>query len=178
MAEGEVEESGFVRIAAFDHPAHLLRCPGGGVAVFGQVPGAKRVFVVAHTVGETRSGVALVGEKEVVVVDGAEVRPALLIEDDLVETDAVALGVDVEFADAEGLVAGVAKSLCHGRQVRHGFGGFEDAISVGPRRSAGHESSAGGDADWAFAVGVGKAGAAAREFVESGREDRGVVGRA
>ena len=116
--------------------------------------------------GKALAGVALVGEVDVVVVDSAQVRAALFVEDYVVEPYAVALGVDVEFADGVGLVAGVAKGLREGRDPWHGLGGLEDAVAVGPGCSAGHQGAAGGNAHGAFGVGVGVAGAAAGEGVE------------
>ena len=176
VAEGQVPEAGPGRVAALDHAAHLARRPGGGVAVLGQVPGAEGVLVVAHAVGEAHAGVPLVGQEEIVIVDGAEVGAALFVEDHVVEADAVALGEDVELADGVRLVAGVAESLRHGRQAGHGLGRLEDPVAVSARRCARHQGAPRRDADRAFAVGVGEAGAAAGQLVEGGGEDGRVAG--
>ena len=73
--------------------------------------------------GELLAGVALLAQEalEVVVVAAQMVAP-LLAEDDLVEADAVALGIDVQLAHGVGLVAVVAEDLRHGRQVRISYG--------------------------------------------------------
>ena len=161
VAEGQVPEAGLGRVAPLNHPAHLARRPSGGVAVFGQVPRAEGVFVVAHAVGKPHARMALVREEEIVVVNSTQVRSALFVEEHVVETNAVALGIDVELANSIRLVACVAEGLCHGWQLGHGGGRFEDPVAVGARRSARHQGATSGDADRAFAIGVGEASAAA-----------------
>ena len=47
----------------------------------GEMPGAVMVFVVAHAVTELFPGMALVGEKNVVVVDCAKLRTAFLSQE-------------------------------------------------------------------------------------------------
>lgn len=176
MSEGEKPEAGFCWVAALDHPAHLSGRPGGGMAFFGQMPGAERIFVIAHAVRETLAGVALVGQEEVVVVDSAQVRATFFVEEHVVKAYAVALRVDVQLADGVGLVTGVAEGLRHGWHVGHRLGGFEDAVAVCTRGGAGHQGATCGNADGAFAIGVGEAGAAAGEGIQSWCEDRGVLG--
>ena len=77
------------------------------------------VVVVVHAVAELLAGIAAIGEVHVVVVDRAQMRPAFLGEDDVVEADAVARRVDVQLAHGIGLIAAVAEGLGDGRQVRH-----------------------------------------------------------
>ena len=161
MAERQIPEAGLGRVAPFDHPAHLMRRPSGGVAVLGQVIGAEGVLIVAHAVGESHARMAFVCEEEIVVVNRAQVWSALFVEEHIVKANAVALGIDVELANGIRLVACVAESLRHGRQIGHGSGWLEDPVAVGARRSARHQGAASGDADRAFAIGVGEAGAAA-----------------
>ena len=161
MAERQIPEPGLGRVAPFDHPAHLVCRPSGGVAVLGQVIGAEGVFIVAHAVGESHARMASVCEEEIVVVNRSQVWPPLFVEEHIVEANAVALGIDVELANGIRLVAGVAEGLGHGRQLGHGSGWLEDPVAVGARRSARHQGAASGDADRAFAIGVGEASAAA-----------------
>ena len=66
----------------------------------GQVPWADDVVVVAHRVGRLLSGVALLLEEQLVVVlQQAEVVTAFLVDQRVVEPDAVVLRVDVQLAD-------------------------------------------------------------------------------
>ena len=131
------------------------------VAVLGKCQGQEGVFVVAHAVGKPHARMALVREEEIVVVNSPQVRPSLFVEEHVVETNAVALGIDVELANGIRLVACVAEGL--GMVGSAGMGavvlktrspwvrGEVPVIRV--RRL--------GSADWAFAIGVDKAGAAA-----------------
>ena len=60
--------------------------------------GAEGVFVVAHAVGKAHARMAFIREEEIVVVNSPQVRSALFVEEHVVETDAVALGIDMELA--------------------------------------------------------------------------------
>ena len=117
MAVGEIPEPWPRRISAFEHAHHLLRAPVGDVAVFGEVPGAVEVIVVAHAAGELLAGVSSVAEEEFVVVYYAVLQSSFFAEDDIVKSDAVALGMDVQFADGVSLIPGIAKGLCDSREA-------------------------------------------------------------
>ena len=77
---------------------------------------------------------AAVGEVNVVVVHGAQLRAALFCNQRIVEADPVARRIGVELADRKRLVARSAKRAGErGHAFRHGQGGLEGAIAVGPR---------------------------------------------
>ncbi len=85
------------------------------MCVLGKMPGTVRVFVIAHPVCKALSSEAVIRQIEVVVIDGAQMRATLFGQDDVVETDAVALRIDVQFSDGIGLIAAAAKCLRQGR---------------------------------------------------------------
>ena len=178
MAVGQVPERRPGRVAALDGAHHRTRRPVGGVGVFRQVPRAADVAVVAHAVAELPAGEALVAEEQLVVVGHAVLGAALLVQNHVVEADAVALRVDVQLADRVGLVAGGAKRPGKGGQVRHRHAFGEHAVAVGARAGAGHQRAPRRDAHRALRVGVGVADAGAGERVEGGGLNRRVAGAA
>ena len=85
------------------------------------MPRAGFVVVVPHAVAELLARVALLGQKNLVVVlTTTQVVTALLVEEHVVEADAVPLRVDVELSHGIGLVAGVPEGLGHRGQTGHG----------------------------------------------------------
>ena len=65
-----------------------------------QMPGAVHVVVVAHPVQILFARIAVVGEKNIVIIGAAKMRPAFLAEQHIVETDAVARRIHMQLADA------------------------------------------------------------------------------
>ena len=63
------------------------------MGVLGQMPRPADVAVVADTVNELLAGESFIAQKQLVVVCDAVLRVSLLVEDDFVEADAVALRV-------------------------------------------------------------------------------------
>ena len=111
------------------------------------------------------SSEAVIRQIEVVVIDGAQMRATLFGQDDVVETDAVALRIDVQFSDGIGLIAAAAKRLRQSWKRGHGFKRFKQAVAVRLGWRARHERAACGDTHWTFAVGIAEARAAACQFV-------------
>ncbi len=147
------------------------------MAVFRQVPGPVQIVVVIHAAGELLAREAAVGQEDFVIVDGPQVRPALLGQLGLVETDPVPGRIDVQLADGVGLVPGIAERLGQAGQMMGPRGdGAEDSVAVGARLRAGHQCPAGGDADRALRVGARVADAVARELIERRRLDDRVPG--
>ena len=63
--------------------------------LFRQMPRSRHVLVVAHAVREVLALVAAVFQIQFVVVDEARLDPSFLGEYHFVETDAIALGINV-----------------------------------------------------------------------------------
>jgi hypothetical protein len=116
------------------------------MAGLGQMPRPIHVFVVAHAVEELPPPVAGLGQVGLVVVGDAPLHASFLGQQDVIEPDPGALRVDVQLADAKGLVAGVAEGLGQGRQCRHGLT-REHAVTVHAGRAAGHQGATGRHAD-------------------------------
>ena len=71
-------------------------------------------------------------------------RSPLVIEHDIVESDSVALRIDVDFANPMGLITRITKCLGERRQVfRHLAHRIEDPVSVRSRGGARHDGSPG-----------------------------------
>ena len=66
---------------------------------------------------------AAIGQEHVVVVDAADMRPALFRQEHVVEADPVARRIDVQLADRESLVARVVEGPGECRQVVEPDGG-------------------------------------------------------
>ena len=153
-------ERGLGGIPSLDRTNHLVRRPVRHVQVFRQMPRPRRVIVVAHAVVELAARVAPLGKERFVVVHDAVLGPALFVQHHVVESDSVALRVNMQLADRVSLVAAVAKRLSHGRQVRHRLSLAEIAVAVGARAGSGHEGATRRYADRAFGVGVPEQNAA------------------
>ncbi len=140
------------------------------------MPGPRVVVVVAHAVTEGLSDVALIGKIILVVVDHAVLSASLFIEDHVVKANAIALGVDVQFANGVSLVTCVPESLRHGRQIGHRLRLTEVAIAVLSRANARHQGAARRDTHWAFAITIGESRTAASQLVDSRRKNRRMPG--
>ena len=142
------------------------------------MPGPHRVAVVAHGMGQLLAAVAVVVQVALVVVAAAaQVVTAFLVEDHVVEADAVALRIDVQLADRVRLIPRVAEGLCHGRQGRvHRLMLAEGAVAVRACAGAGHQRPPRRDAGRRGGVGLRETHTVAAELIQRGREDLLVAG--
>ena len=172
--EGHVPEAGAVPVAPDDEPGHLPSRPVGVVIVLGQVPAAVRERVL-DTVRRLLARVASLSQKVLIVVLHHLVAPiaqaARLVDQQVVEADAVARRVDVELAHTVGLVARVAEGLGNGRQVGHGHHRVEDPVAVGLREGAGHQLSSCRNTCRRGCVGIGESDAVRDHLVDGRRQD-------
>ncbi len=104
-------------------------------------------------------------EQLVIVFHHAEMVTPLLVEYDVVEADAVALGIHVELPHCVGLVAGVPERLRQSRDLRHPELLAEEVVAVAACLGACHDLSPSWDAGRSRRVGVGVGDAVSDELV-------------
>ena len=81
-----------------------------------EVPGAGQIVAAAQTRRMFLSRITLIGQIELPVIGQLrKMVPTFFIEDDLVETNPVALRVDVQLAHGMGLVSSLPERLGQGR---------------------------------------------------------------
>ena len=142
------------------------------VLLLGEVIGAADPAVGGGAVGH---GPAVLGELAVEPVEVFVIAGAGGVgEFEDVETEALALGMEVELADHASFVAGSAEFACQGGgRVPGGAHEADHAVFVG--RAAGHEDAAGGDAGRGFGVAAAEEGAGGAEPVHGGGLQDGVA---
>ena len=161
--------------------AHLPRRPVDRVAVLGQVPGTGDVIVLRHAAGVLLPAVALLGQKELIVVSHP-VRnvvvnvAALLLYEDVVEADPVALRVDVQFPHGVRLITSVAKALGECGNFGEVNAVHKGAHPVRLGTHAGEQGAPGGNTRGTGRITIGVADAAPGEVVDRRRGDHGMAG--
>ncbi|MCY1237394.1 hypothetical protein D9M72_500870 [compost metagenome] len=146
--------------------------------LLGKVPRAPVVLVVAHAVVVLTARKTCVAQVDVVVVHHAPLRAALVIEQDIVESDAVPLGMHMEFSYRVGLIAGISERLGERGDLGKPEIVFEHPVAMPARAQARHQRASRRDANWTFRVRTGKAHPRLGDLVESGRKNHGVTGNA
>src|SRR5689334_13330226 len=98
--------------------------------LFGKMPRAKCIIVVCHTVKELPARETLVSEIYFVIVRHAVHCTALLVEDDIIEANTIALRKHVQLTYRKGLVSCPAKCACHRRDFWHDELLFVNSVTV------------------------------------------------
>ncbi len=109
MSVRDVPERGACRVPSFDRSGRRPGDPVRDVELLWKVPCAPAVLVVAHAVHELLPGIASIGKEELVIIH-PQVTPALFGQKSIIESDAIALRIDVELAYRGGLIAAIAKA--------------------------------------------------------------------